>query len=888
MDSKAHLDYALFQLTPTRTRCDLVVFSGKKSEKVASGLVEPFIAHLKYAKDHILKGGYSITLRPPATADDSPWFTKATFLRFVRFVSTPEILERIIQIEREILQIDRSIQYSEIPNLEATVHPTEGYVSVFNGNTKKPTNSSKSTSVENIHGEVLRENSRVRLQRLMDTRKALLQKEQAMAYARAVVAGYEIDTVDDLICFSDTFGASRMSDTVTSVQSMNQLVMGSTPVGGQKLETASLPLGRGKTAEACTDFKELYKKKHSDDQWIDELAAVQACPVSMTDLSYIATSGIMLAGDNSNSNETLSESANTTSSDRTKEINLPAPEQTSNVRQQAPWMNQIPPYMYNFRGPIQQIPPYYPYYPSHMGWPTPDGIVPSTNHRPSLKREKSPDANGISDASEEDEQTASSESDEEREHEKKKSSNGKKYVNKNKSKGSKTVVIRNINYITSQRHVGEDSEDDSSGDDEASIREGVDNAIASLEKHAHSKKDKNRGKQGSRAQVENRNDTDSIISEGVKMNNAWDAFQNLLMSHEESTPSELREHHPEDGHFATADDSLLVIHGEEVANRGKSHNVNFTNGEDIHFSMKNIVSEEENVSSSGQYKGSRNNNTTLVNVPDFSAGETTIKNRREEDWFIIENSSKNPETRDAKRLECANSVDLSFEKTKEAAGVDDSFMIESRSAFDEQYVSRWRTDINMDADIDMPKPEKGSPYISTSVEPDDLCMVLVRESRESGASWTPEMDYQVETFCSEADKRSPVIESDCRTGNSPDENGKNVNSKKNVGPTTKRIGRDVSRTLSGSLSRSKMDYVTKSKKTSPAMLQRSKLMKEEEERKRMEELRIQRQRRITERTTASGLTSASTKRLPVGNKSTTPPKPGKNTSPTMVQKLKSG
>lgn len=51
---------------------------------------------------------------------------------------------------------------------------------------------------------------RIRLQRLMDTRKALILKEQAMAYARAVVAGYEIDTIDDLICFADTFGASRL------------------------------------------------------------------------------------------------------------------------------------------------------------------------------------------------------------------------------------------------------------------------------------------------------------------------------------------------------------------------------------------------------------------------------------------------------------------------------------------------------------------------------------------------------------------------------------------------------------------------------------------------------------------------------------------------------
>lgn len=36
-----------------------------------------------------------------------------------------------------------------------------------------------------------------------------------MAYARAVVAGYEMEDIDDLICFADTFGASRLRYTST-------------------------------------------------------------------------------------------------------------------------------------------------------------------------------------------------------------------------------------------------------------------------------------------------------------------------------------------------------------------------------------------------------------------------------------------------------------------------------------------------------------------------------------------------------------------------------------------------------------------------------------------------------------------------------------------------
>lgn len=38
----------------------------------------------------------------------------------------------------------------------------------------------------------------------------MLCKEQAMAYARALVAGFYPEFMDDLICFADAFGASRL------------------------------------------------------------------------------------------------------------------------------------------------------------------------------------------------------------------------------------------------------------------------------------------------------------------------------------------------------------------------------------------------------------------------------------------------------------------------------------------------------------------------------------------------------------------------------------------------------------------------------------------------------------------------------------------------------
>ncbi|KAL0363347.1 UNVERIFIED_CONTAM: COP1-interacting protein 7 [Sesamum calycinum] len=853
MDPKALLDYALFQLTPTRTRCDLIVFSGKKSEKLASGLVEPFISHLKYAKDQIPKGGYSITLRPPPTADDASWFTKVTFQRL------------------------SSIHPSEVSNTEQTGHPGEADAVV-----KKSTNSSKLTSEEE-DGDAPRENSRIRLQRVMDTRKALLQKEQAMAYARAVVAGYEMDIIDDLICFADTFGASRLR-------------------------------------VACTDFKELYKKKHSDDIWMDELAAVKACPV--TDLSYLGASGIMLASDplmRTGSSEPLSDTAN---SDGSKENNLQAPEKAPNGQQQVPWMNQIPPYMYNFQGPIQQMPAYQgypfpgmppvqPYYPGHMGWSPSGGHIPSKNHqsrKSSRKKDKSLDANGT-DASEEDEQTASSDSDngtdsdEPKEHDRKPSTKGHKHVKKGKKKNSKTVVIRNINYITSQRRNGEEdevSEDSSEAPslDEASIREGVDNAIASLEKHSHSRVHKNRGKRGSQAQNGGNgsgeqdfgNDIDANIFEGGKANNAWDAFQNLLMSQEESNSSELSKHHPGIPWTNIFSWKIPTRGGE---NGGKAHIVDFANGEDMHASMKKIVSEDENALFSQKNNESRA--STLGSVPDLSAELSTIKNRKAEDWFIV-NSSGGSETREAKYMEFVNHDSLSYkpDSTKGTPVVDDSFIIESRSTAD-TYSSHWRTDISMDADIDVAShPENGNPTssragISQSAEPDDLCVVLVRESRESTASWTPEMDYEVEISFSEADKRASIAKANTEAVEDTLVNGKSPNSKKSAGPTTKTIGRDArSKALAGSLAKSKQDSLSKTKKiTSASRLigQKGKLLKEEEERKRMEELLIERQKRIAERTAASGLTPAASKKLPAGSKMA-PAKLDKNRPSSVVHDTK--
>ncbi|KAL6615038.1 hypothetical protein ACP70R_037308 [Stipagrostis hirtigluma subsp. patula] len=54
---------------------DLVLIVNGRKEKIASGLLKPFLGHLKAAQDQIAKGGYSITLEP-SSGFDAPWFTR--------------------------------------------------------------------------------------------------------------------------------------------------------------------------------------------------------------------------------------------------------------------------------------------------------------------------------------------------------------------------------------------------------------------------------------------------------------------------------------------------------------------------------------------------------------------------------------------------------------------------------------------------------------------------------------------------------------------------------------------------------------------------------------------------------------------------------------------
>lgn len=55
--------------------------------------------------------------------------------------------------------------------------------------------------------------------------------------------------------------------------------------------------------EACINFMELCKQKNEDRFWMDQVAAMQACPPP--ELPYSASSGIILAGEDNDPNQNM-------------------------------------------------------------------------------------------------------------------------------------------------------------------------------------------------------------------------------------------------------------------------------------------------------------------------------------------------------------------------------------------------------------------------------------------------------------------------------------------------------------------------------------------------------------------------------------------------------
>ncbi|KAL8510320.1 hypothetical protein ACS0TY_017215 [Phlomoides rotata] len=891
MDPRTHLDYALFQLTPTRTRCDLVIFAGKKSEKIASGLLEPFISHLKSAKDQISKGGYSITLKP-TSSDASPWFTKATLERFVRFVSTPEVLERFVTTEREINQIESSIESNEHANGTIEV---QGTATASDGDPRTPLAPSKYKAESSCDYDAeAEEKPKIRLRRVLETRKAMLKKEQAMAYARALVTGFEMDYIYDLVSFSDAFGALRLR-------------------------------------EACINFIELCKKKNDDKIWMDEVAAMQA--------SYLGTSGIILAGENndvyltgpakSSAFDSITRHGSLDTSEGTDnglEFNL---QHTEGANQLPTWPNHLlPQYMQNPQGQMFQQVPSYPgymfpgmqvppsHYPGNVPWPAnfhDSGMylnrdINDSKRSKSFNKKKEKFANHVrrhstkDEGGEVDQSSSGSDSSDEQDHDHDAnlSPDERTHNKKQNRRSSRKVVIRNINYITKGRNEegGSDSESSSSDEDEyvdaGSIKQQVEAAVGSLKRQkkttAHKNKVRDDGKKASN-KSKNETNSDSNSKEERKDGN-WDIFQNLLMRDSDSNSKDMGSKTiqvQEEYSFQKAcgeelssslgkpkyasDDFILTERSTRNGTEGT--NEKFESRENFGGVFRRAKDEELLMPSRADREYHPKNGH-------FGNESSIIKTKREEDWIIgskpeIYANPGGSTDHNIFRGEQTSTNHFQIEENKRDVLLDDSFMVQSRIS-DGPLQTQPKADIFMVADIvganqpenSVPGNSRGNAEAGNFCEPEDFSMML-GAAKKVVPSWKPEMDYGNDISIYETVKSRPNTKPNDRVDATPVDNGNASKIRNSKEPGRKVPGKvPKSKAPSGSLVRSKSDIPPRSKL--PAAGSRGKAEKEDEKKKRMEELLKQRQKRIAERSAAKGgqesskMTSKENKKSPVSTK----------------------
>ncbi|XP_010476885.1 PREDICTED: uncharacterized protein LOC104756067 [Camelina sativa] len=188
MKADTVLDYAVFELSPKHSRCELFVWSNEEYEKLVSGLIQPFLNHLSVLESQASQRTESSIRLDFEKSENGlkSWFTKRTLERFVQYVHSPELLERVNTFDLEMSQLEAArTLYSQ----------EDGGVADA---TKKE------------------------LSRAIDLRLEAIKKDLTTAITHASANGFDPQTVSDLQHFADRFGAHRLDEACGKYISLSQ------------------------------------------------------------------------------------------------------------------------------------------------------------------------------------------------------------------------------------------------------------------------------------------------------------------------------------------------------------------------------------------------------------------------------------------------------------------------------------------------------------------------------------------------------------------------------------------------------------------------------------------------------------------------------------------
>ncbi|KAK6929758.1 hypothetical protein RJ641_003852 [Dillenia turbinata] len=867
MKSNTRLDSAVFQLTPTRTRerewksnyfwhrCDLVINANGKSEKIAAGLLNPFLAHLKTAQDQIAKGGYSISLEPEP-GSDAAWFTKGTVERFVRFVNTPEVLERVSTLESEILQIEEAIAIQSNNDIGISTvedHSTKLKEKIERSKSAVDTYKEKAIVLYKPgaeppegNGSIASEgNSKVQLLKVLETRKAVLQKEQGMSFARAVAAGFDIDHMAPLISFAECFGASRLMD-------------------------------------ACLRFLELWKRKHETGQWAEIEAAEEMS--TRSEISSLNASGIMLSslGNKSESQNDLPPESNGKSSIEANADEKPSTDHQVPIGQYphgmyTPWpVHSSPGALPMFQAYPMQGMPCYQKYPANGPFIQPPYLpmdVSRLNGAPRRRRKRlsmdSGEMNGELETWDMDDSRTRSRDD--LDLDKEASQNSRKKTDRLGKKQSGMVVIRNINYITTKKQHSSGTESGSESTSESETdQETVDSQFDTPE-IKHKKSSKKHGSSTRSVEVSSSYNNEERVHLKEPDSGHWAAFQSCLLRDDNEDRHgraqgmfSMEKEAKVKGRHVNVTNDPLIKGRQSQSQEGRGLEFQYING---NVTRRPRASDNELLTSGGDdpYKYGRGNTDGQTNLQlSEIEGRRSGYGRTASDDFVVHGRE------DQSGFRNSSSVINGYESSAYALdrssldNLADEYIVPFRS-ISVDLGSVDRTAIDMDSEmpsalqnLDGTSHKNGS----QNYEPDDMGLTRVQVTESALVGYDPALEYEIQVRAEDASRK--VVDSDVKQATKkadarrskaiPDSTDKKkVVTGIKKGKSSKMSPLDEARARAERLRNFKAD------------LQKAKKEREEEELKRLEALKIERQKRIAARgssiPTKSPLQSQQTRKL---------------------------
>ncbi|KAH7277510.1 hypothetical protein KP509_39G054700 [Ceratopteris richardii] len=737
--------------------------------------------------------------------------------RFVRFVSTPEVLERVSSVEVELLELEETTRKQSSETNEGN-----GAGQVENSSSKiitlqlSPGGKSagiasldKPAKVSSDGGEIgSEESSKHRLLRALDARRMMLQKEQGMAFARALAAGFNVDNMDDLISFAECFGAERLK-------------------------------------EACIKFMAFVKKRQEAGLGLEDLELMAAESVQ-ADMLYMGGAvggnamGIVWPSPQGNGHD-LSHilSASNEGKNILSEANAEqgAEERTGSKPSggdsegaagvvkghpmMATWQGQphnqfipgVPPYgslhpgmpnpSFGFTGPVQpgQVGLHYPHYmggpyvPYHDGngwqahtsvqphyWPgnqaseTSDGVHhPSRFHQgfspPSAREQEIQlSTNHAGDWHEDGEDYLNDHSSEfsgrsirRSSSPRRRSASPMRKVQIGRSGGSKRsgmVVIKNINYITPKpKHQGNKEEDasdnsdswieDDESDEDETLRASIEDAVGIVEGKIHVTRD---GRQRHRKK-DRKKTASKVIASPAADNDDDDEEEDKKPGSEYVWVI--------DRQTKGTDDStkFLSEQGNLLENGVKMESPFDPALENVPVVKKGLANVKDSNVGEDPLLSERNGHSRVNQSQSYGMFEQEHHESKKEtvvdDSYMLANSgrsatmSKGHETMDFD-YDLSSKERENFQQSEKLP--DDSFIVLERPIEKESTIRDWRMSLNLESEMPInqnPDASESSAPGMRNTEPDDLFMVQDRISDTYRKSWNSPLDYDMQVLASD-------------------------------------------------------------------------------------------------------------------------------------------